>query len=256
MTQSRRWFQALIPAVLLGVALFAATPTRAADEARAPVVLELFTSQGCSSCPAADAFLGELAKRDDVIALSEHVDYWNYIGWIDPYASELNTKRQKAYMHMLGAGYVYTPQLVIDGAHHLVGSDRDAVNQAIETAREAPGPHLKVSMTAEANGRVHLSIPAATVAEPASILLVALDREHQTEVTAGENSGRSITNYRVVRGFVEIGQYDGKATSIVLGADNVPKSMPASDGRAVLLQSTRSGAIIGAGMMWLKPAKS
>ncbi len=230
--------------------------SRAADEPRAPVVLELFTSQGCSSCPAADALLGELAKREDVIALSEHVDYWNYIGWTDRFASEQTTKRQKAYMHMLGAGYVYTPQLVIDGSRHLVGSDRDAVNRAIETARDAPGPHLKVSMTAEANGRVHLSIPATAVSEPATVLLVAFDREHQTEITAGENSGRSVTNYHVVRGFAEIGRYEGKPTSIVLGSDNVPKSMSAADGCAVLLQSIRSGTIIGAGMIWLTPPAS
>ncbi len=230
--------------------------SRAADSPRAPVVLEFFTSQGCSSCPAADALLGELAERGDVIALSEHVDYWNYIGWTDRFASEQTTKRQKAYMHRLGAGYVYTPQLVIDGSRHLVGSDRDAVNRAIETARDAPGPHLKVSMTAEANGRVHLSIPAGVLTEPATILLVALDRQHQTEITAGENTGRVVANHHVVRGFTEIGRYEGKPTSMVLDATSAPKSMQEADGCAVLLQSVRSGAIVGAGMIWLTPPAS
>lgn len=256
MSRFPRRFHGLVPALLLCIALFAAAPLRAADEERAPVVVELFTSQGCSSCPAADAFLGELAKRKDVIALSEHVDYWNYIGWTDRFATEETTNRQKAYRQLLGAGYVYTPQMVIDGRHHLVGSDRDAVNRAIEAALDAPGPHLKVSMAAEASGRLHVSVPASPIAEPASILLVAFDREHRTEVTAGENSGRSITNYRVVRGLAEIGRYNGKALSIALGADNLPKPMLAADGCAVLVQSSRSGAIIGAGMMWLRPAGS
>lgn len=252
----RRVFFALLPLVLLAAGLFSASAVRAADGVDAPVVVELFTSQGCSSCPAADAYLGELAERKDVIALSEHVDYWNYIGWVDRFASEQTTQRQKAYMHTLGAAYVYTPQMVINGGSHVVGSDRVAVAQAIEAAGEKPGPHLAVSMTTEANGGLHLSIPAGAVSEPASILLVAFDRQHETEVTAGENNGRSIINYRVVRGFAEIGRYEGKATSIVLGPDNMPKSMPAAEGCAVLLQSEGSGAIIGAGMIWLTPAGS
>ncbi len=256
MTCPNSRFRALAPAVLLGLTLFAASPARAADDGRAPVVVELFTSQGCSSCPAADAFLGELAARDDIIALSEHVDYWNYIGWVDPFASEVNTKRQKAYMRWLGAGYVYTPQMVIDGASHVVGSDRDAVNRAIEVARNAVGSGLKVSMTAEANGRIHLSIPAALVTEPAAILLVAFDRAHQTEISAGENDGRSITNHRVVRAISEVGRYEGKAVSITLDPDNLPETRPDTEGCAVLLQSEGSGAIIGAGMVWLKPPKS
>jgi hypothetical protein len=251
-----RVFFGQLTLIVLAVSLFAVPPARAADGGDAAVVVELFTSQGCSSCPAADAYLGELAERKDVIALSEHVDYWNYIGWVDRFASEQTTRRQKAYMHSLGAAYVYTPQMVINGASHVVGSDKAAVVHAIEAAREKPGPHLAVSMTTEANGRVHLSIPAGQFSEPASILLVAFDRQHETDVTAGENTGRSIVNYHVVRGFAEIGRYDGKATSIVLGPDNVPKSMSWADGCAVLLQSEGSGAIVGAGMTWLKPAGS
>lgn len=256
MTNAAQRFSALFAPLLLGAALFATAPALAADDGQATVVVELFTSQGCSSCPEADAFLGELAKRDDIIALSEHVDYWNYIGWVDPFASEVNTKRQKAYKHSLGAGYVYTPQMVIDGGSHVVGSDRDSVNRAIEAARGLPGPHLKVAMNSEANGRVHVSIPAGAVTEPATILLVAFDREHETNVTAGENNGRSIINYHVARGFAEIGRYQGKALSLTLGPDNLPKTFPATDGCAVLLQSEDSGAIIGAGLMWLNPGKS
>jgi hypothetical protein len=240
----------LLPALAFGLCLAIARAAPAAESDAAPVVVELFTSQGCSSCPAADAFLGELAKRPDVLPLSIHVDYWNYIGWTDPYASEANTARQKAYMHSLGASYVYTPQMVINGTQDVVGSDRSAVDSAIEAAREAPGPHIRVAMGAEANGKLHLSIPASDIEESAVIVLVTFDREHETEVTAGENTGRSITNYRVVHGFTKVGRYDGKATSLTIDPAS-EAALGESDGCAVLLQSDRSGAILGAGMMWL-----
>ena len=99
----------------------AATPVRAAGRSQRPVVLELFTSQGCSSCPPADALLGELAKRDEVVTLAFHVDYWDYIGWKDPFGDPLHTARQRAYAAHLGQRTIYTPQLVVDGAGHVVG---------------------------------------------------------------------------------------------------------------------------------------
>ena len=245
-----------IAALVLCLGLLAGGATRAADDGAAPVVVELFTSQGCSSCPAADAFLGELAGRKDVLPFSMHVDYWNYIGWTDPYAREQNTARQKAYMHSLGTSYVYTPQMVIDGANHAVGSDRSAVDAAIEAARETPGPHVKVAIRAESNGRLHLTIPASDIDEPVSIILVAFDRQHETSVTAGENTGRSITNYRVVRDFSKVGSYNGKATALTIDPETAPMPMSGTDGCAVLLQSVRSGAIVGAGMMWLDADRS
>ena len=192
--------------------------------------------------------------RDDVLPLSIHVDYWNYIGWADPFATEYNTARQKAYMHALGTSYVYTPQMVINGERHVVGSNRTAVDEAISAARDTPGPHVRVALTAESNGKVHVMIPASAVAEPASILLVLFDKEHETSVTAGENTGREIANYNVVRGFAKLGEYRGKLTNLVIAPDQVTPPLSVSDGCAVLLQSDRSGAIVGAGMMWLEPA--
>jgi len=253
-----RTIAAILPALVLCLCLGlpASIGARAGDDGAAPVVVELFTSQGCSSCPAADAFLGKLAERKDVLPFSMHVDYWNYMGWSDPYALEKNTARQKAYMHSLGTGYVYTPQMVIDGETHVVGSDQRAVDAAIEAARNAPGPHVKVAMHAEANGKLHLSIPASRIDEPASIILVAFDRQRQTSVTAGENTGRSITNHHVVRDFSKIGVYEGKATALTVDPKTVPVPVSGSDGCAVLLQSVRSGAIIGAGMTWLRANRS
>jgi len=227
----------------------------AGSEERAPVVLELFTSQGCSSCPSADAYLGELAKRGDVLPLSIHVDYWNYIGWVDPYASEANTARQKAYMHALRTSYVYTPQLVIDGRQHVVGSDRAAVEAAIEAAKAAQGVHLKVEVNEERGGRMRVKVPPARIDGPAAILLVAFDRQHVTQVQAGENSGREITNYRVVRAIKKIGRFDGTETEIAFDEISVLPNLTA-DGCAVLVQSEKTGAILGAGLAWMNPEGS
>ncbi|HEV8025928.1 MAG TPA: DUF1223 domain-containing protein, partial [Stellaceae bacterium] len=118
--------------VLASLLMTAAALTAHAGEGRsAPVVVELFTSQGCSTCPPADAYLGELASRPGVIALAFHVDYWNYIGWTDPFASKAATDRQRSYAKQLGLRYVYTPQMVINGTMEGVGSGREAITQLI-----------------------------------------------------------------------------------------------------------------------------
>jgi hypothetical protein len=158
-------------------------------------------------------------------------------------------------MHALRTSYVYTPQLVIDGKVHVVGSDRAAVEAAIEKAKASPGPHLRIGLDEERDGRMHVSIPAATLEGPASVMLVAFDRKHLTEVSAGENLGREITNYRVVRGLSMIGSYDGKATEIVIDEASALPGVTA-DGCAVILQSEKSGAILGAGIAWTKPGGS
>src|SRR5690606_23996855 len=121
----------------LMTALFLCAAIGAAQAADRPVVVELFTSQGCSSCPPADRFLGELAARPGVIALGLHVDYWDYIGWKDPYARRAHTERQRDYSRTLNQRYVYTPQMVINGAFQAIGSDRAAVDGLIEEARRS-----------------------------------------------------------------------------------------------------------------------
>src|SRR5215831_8685962 len=112
-----------------------------AEDSGPPVVVELFTSQGCSSCPPADALLGELSKRSDVLALGFHVDYWDYIGWKDPYASKLATKRQRQYAESFKLSFVYTPQMIINGDAESVGSDRAGVEAAVEKAKTRPAVH-------------------------------------------------------------------------------------------------------------------
>src|SRR5689334_7353524 len=134
--------------LMIAVALLIGMSTAHAEDRR-PVVVELFTSQGCNSCPPADAFLGELAARPDVLALSLHVDYWDYIGWKDPFAQRAYTERQRSYSRALNQRFVYTPQMVIDGTLQGVGSETATINKLIEKARklDAGGPTLSVSGT-------------------------------------------------------------------------------------------------------------
>lgn len=165
---------------------------RAASAATSPVVLELFTSQGCSSCPPADALLGRVIRRPDVIALAWHVDYWNGLGWHDPFATRFSTDRQRAYAAALG-DEVYTPALVVNGGAVVVGSDAHAVEQAI--ARAQP---FTAAPTLRRQGEALVAdLGAVTGAYRA--LLACYDAERETSVGAGENSGRHLREYRIVR---------------------------------------------------------
>src|SRR5579864_6346005 len=141
------------------------------DARPAPVVVELFTSQGCSTCPPADAYLGELASRPGIIALAFHVDYWNYIGWTDPYASKAATERQRGYAKQLGLRYVYTPQMVINGTKEGVGSARESISQLIADAAADKNPHVGVAVTRGPAGQILVHIDAGQTAEPATVWL-------------------------------------------------------------------------------------
>ncbi len=204
--------------LLASAATFALTPR--ARAAKGPVVLELFTSQGCSDCPAADKLMGVWAQRPDVIGLSWHVDYWDRLGWHDPFASRLSTERQRAYASRLG-GEVFTPALVVDGGLMLIGSDRTAVEKAIAAA-----PPLPVSVRI-ADGVAQVSAAPA----PVTLLFAAMDPEQETSVGAGENSGRRLREFQVVRESVALASWDGAARTVPLP--------PVANGRkaAVLLQS-------------------
>ncbi len=216
---------------------------KAADHPLA--VVELFTSQGCSSCPPADAFLGELAKRDDVLALSFHVDYWDYIGWKDPYASAKHTKRQRHYARQFGMRYVYTPQIVIQGRVQATGSNREAVLDGIE--ENSRGAVVPVDIRSSQDNEVIVSIPGGAAAEPAAVWLVVFDREHETAVKRGENRGRTVRNYNVVRRLTRIGTWTGKAMEVPV---KVPR-MASGDGDAcaVIVQARNTGYILGAAVM-------
>ncbi len=241
---------ATVAALVLGLA--AALPTARAEAGEPLVVVELYTSQGCSSCPAADAFLGELlAMRSDVLGLEFHVDYWDNLGWKDLFSSAESTARQRAYAKSLGLSYVYTPQMVIQGAANEVGSDKVAVMAAIETARHSAATYLDIAVSQDGAGGLNISLPAAANdGAPATVWLINYDRQFVTDVTAGENTGRQMKNNHVVRAQMAIGTWTGAALEISLGADQLTGG-EASDACAILVQSGEYGPIIGATSLWL-----
>ncbi len=197
-----------------------------------PVVVELFTSEGCSSCPPADRFLTELAGRSDVLPLAFHVTYWNSLGWRDPYSFEGATARQANYAAHLGGGS-YTPEMVVDGRRGLVGSERSEAAAAIAAARGDEGVPVRLGRS---GGEVTVSVGAG--AGQGRILLIGFDPRHETQVGRGENAGHTLTESNIVRSMKVIGRYDGAAVS-------VSAAQGAGADAAVLVQNA-DGRILGA----------
>lgn len=225
-----------IGGVLVAAALAAALLPMAAQAETRPVVVELFTSQGCSSCPPADALLAELAQRPDVIALGFHIDYWDGLGWKDPLSSPEATARQRDYARQFGRRQVYTPQLVVDGTDEAVGSDRAAIAAALKKAtRDALAP------VAFAKDRHSVAIAAGTGSGPqhAKVLLVRYAQKRTSRVTAGENTGRTLDDANGVESLTPLGAWTGTAVTF-------PVEPPAAgEGLAVLVQAP-DGHILGA----------
>lgn len=242
----RRGLAALALAVGLSAALLpggASSAFAADNKAGNKIVVELFTSQGCSSCPPADRLVGELAKRDDVLPLSFHVDYWDYLGWKDPFSSAEYTLRQRDYRGQFGLRYIYTPQIVIGGTKQEVGSHRAKVLRAIEQVRARPMVAVSVARPDEKTALVTIDA-GRTPGRTATVWLFAFDKSHTTEIRRGENGGVTLTNSNVVRAIRPIGKWDGKKTEIevpiaMLGIDR-------QDGCAIVVQEGGNGAILGA----------
>lgn len=197
-----------------------------------PVVIELFTSQGCSSCPPADALLGELAQHNDLIALGYHVDYWDYLGWKDPLSAPGSTQRQAEYGRLLHVPNIYTPQMVIDGHWQVIGSDRSAVLDAI--ARSTPEIATEVSFAQDGKG--------VTISEgngSGKVLLVRFVKHHETSITNGENTGTKARDINGVTTITELGQWQGKKLHF-----NFEQPSP-DEGIAILVQA-EDGYMIGA----------
>src|SRR5688500_16364411 len=194
----------MIRFVLLLAVLVA--PTLAAAGPKA--VVELFTSQGCSSCVPADAYFEELVEREDVLALSFHVDYWDYLGWRDTLGDPANTARQREYAEVRGSRRIYTPQVIVNGATDLVGSHREEVEAAIERAA-LPVP---VEMRRR-DGKLDIEVAARPLPRPwpTTIRLVLFSSEAEVEIARGENAGATIDYYNVVRTMRPIGMWDGAA---------------------------------------------
>jgi|SRR5215469_5240791 len=212
----------------------------------APVVVELFTSQGCSSCRPADAYFGELAKRSDVIALGFHVDYWNYIGWNDPFAKPWATARQRSYQDSLKTRFVYTPQIVVDGAAEAVGSDDEKCDALIDAAKAkaAPGPALALHWRADGALAIDVGSGESPAGQPATLWLVGYDTTHTTQVLRGENEGLAITDFHPVRSYSQLGKWAGWSAEFIVPAAKV-KTL-GNGGIAVLLQEHGTGPILTA----------
>lgn len=214
--------------------LFAVTPAGAQN---GPVVVELYTSQGCSSCPPADAMLHELAKRDDVIALALHVDYWDYIGWKDIFASPAYTARQQGYAQASRAGMVYTPQIVINGQDHVVGSRPMQVMDLLQ-AHRAQGLPVAVSM-ARNGDRVVIRAQATTPGDYL-VQLVRYTPQQTVSIGRGENAGRALSYVHIVNSLAMIHRWDG-AAALALDAQAA-----GSDPVVVIIQQADHGPIVGA----------
>ncbi len=230
------------------VATFALTAAPLAAGETPLTVVELFTSQGCSSCPPADALIGELAERDDILALSHHVDYWDYLGWEDTLAQPVNTERQRAYARDLGLRYVYTPQVVIQGAYQTTGSHRQAVLDKIARAR--PGNSVPVSIDRDGKGELVISIGAGSGREDAAVWLAMFDKERVTPVGGGENRGRVARTFNAVRSFARVGSWNGEAMALRVPAPSSGASGE-GDGCAVIVQARDGGRILGASRLML-----
>ncbi len=222
------------------ISVAASTMARAADNG--PVVVELFTSQGCSSCPPSDAFLGDLAKRKDIIALAFHVDYWDYIGWADPFAKPSYTERQRGYARSLKQRYVYTPEMVVGGIAHDSGIDHSTVMGFLSQARAQTTPRVPVSIADRGPAGISVSVPATTASEKLDVWLVTYDLQHKTQVTRGENRGSELIDYNVVRSLTLLTQWDGKAAEWTVSSDKLGDAA----GVAVLVQHTDMGPMVGA----------
>lgn len=212
------------------LALMAAAGPAAAGEPARPIVLELFTSQGCSSCPPADALLREIARqRADVLALAFHVTYWDRLGWPDPFALPAATARQRGYAGISHAGTIYTPQAVVDGVRDVVGSDRGAVLAALSAARPVAATQLALTETAAG---VRIEIGPGTGA--GHVLLLGYDAERRTAVARGENAGRSLLEANIVRGLDMAGTWNGAALSLTRPrppGERLAAIVQAADGR-------------------------
>ena len=246
--------------ILLALWLLAVpAPSRAAEDEPTPVppvqpapvraVVELFTSQGCSNCPPADALLKTYADRNDIIALTLPVDYWDYLGWKDTLASSRNTERQRTYAKNFGIGPVYTPQVVVNGTAQALGSSAQEIDHAIETSAAAAAKQsLRVpvafwnygdSVIIETGGA-----PAGAEIKDATIWLAVVQKSIEVPVRGGENSGQTLTYTNIVHELTPVGLWNGKPSTIRLAMTSVMR--PETEDLVVLIQEANTGPIIGA----------
>jgi hypothetical protein len=203
-----------------------------------PAVVELFTSEGCNSCPPAEAYVGELAGRHDVLALAFHVDYWDDLGWRDRFGLSQSVERQRAYARSLRLSSVYTPEVVIDGRADYVGSNRVGIGNALKGKRDGVPVTLSVG-----NGEAEVRLGPGEQGAGGDVVLVAYLRKAVSSIGRGENAGRTLDEYNIVRAVVPLGRWNGGAQEFHAKLASLPQD--ATD-VAVLVQSPGQGAVVGA----------
>jgi len=215
-----------------------------ANAPRGPAIVELFTSQGCSSCPPADAVLGELAQMPNVVALAFHVAYWDNIGWADHFALPIAVERQDRYVQNLGLPSAFTPQAVVDGRSSFVGSDKRRIVAAMFEARETIPIELKVS-----HGEISVTLPDLPHHAGYEVDLAAYLPQSQTPVGRGENSGRTLTEFNIVRQFRTLGSWNGQEAVFHVPLAGIPTDATRV---AALLQQRGQGPIAGSATVALR----
>jgi hypothetical protein len=242
-------------ALLIGLAplALAATPP---DAAKTPVLMELFTSEGCSSCPPVDTWVEQLDRAQPVrgaelIVLSEHVDYWDQDGWLDPYSSAQLSDRQREYVRDLGLSDVYTPQIILDGKQELHPADLQWARRTLESAANAPMMAMHIGNAQFDKGGLTVRVTADGAGQKHGgdvFLAVALDKA-VTDVLAGENNGKKLTNVAVVKQLVKIGKLQkGKPFDMTFFVKLWPDADPANMRVIAFVQESGQGKIVGAAM--------
>jgi hypothetical protein len=242
-------FRRLAVAVLLSASGGHAVSAQSASM----TVLELFTSQGCSSCPAADALFKSYTERPDIVALSFSVDYWDYLGWKDTLASPKFTERQRGYGKSISNGQIYTPQMVVNGVRHVVGSSRTDIEAAVTAAAGSGSAQAFKVDASRVDGGIFIQasdVPAVLNLPSAGgvILLVRVVGKVPVVVMRGENHGKTLTYFNSVRDVALVGEWTGKSTTIRLPPGAA--ALAVGERYAVLIQRGPQGPLLGAG--WVK----
>lgn len=217
------------------LALLLTTPLLAQDR---PVVVELFTSQGCSSCPAADAIFAELSGRDDVIPIALHVDYWDYIGWEDEFGHPAHADRQRAYAAAAGRRTIYTPEMIVNGQTDIVGAKPMALSKAIAEHAKAPAL-VDLSVSRSGDGLIIVASAQSGVGEMV-VHLVRIMPPQTSKITRGENRGKTITYTSIAHDWKVLKQWNGSADLELEAEAQGP------DAAVVLVQEAPNGAILAA----------
>lgn len=245
----------LTSASLVAVLVLAGCASASASGPRA--LLELFTSQGCSSCPPADKLLGELATDPSLVVMSVPIDYWDYLGWKDTLADPAHSARQRAYAHMRGDRQVYTPQIVVNGATHVVGSDHSAIERAIVQTDRNPAIMSVPVLLSLSGHSLDVKIEGGNAHTAGEVWLCPLAKSVSVAIGRGENRGRTVTYHNVVRHWLKLGDFSGSDLSWSVPISEIEADD--SDAAAVFVQQgtrEKPGLILGAALAPLTPQTS